>query len=58
MGAKHTTNEEILAAARAAEAKLALIAKTRRPTAAESAEAQKAYAAAAKVSGNTEVSDG
>lgn len=40
---------EIVAAAVAWEAKLALIARTRRPTAEESAAARKAYAAAAKV---------
>jgi hypothetical protein len=44
------TKTEIIARAHAAEAKLANIAKTRRPTAAETAEALTAYEAAAKVS--------
>ncbi len=40
---------EILEAAKAAERKLAAIARTRRPTESETAEALKAYEAAARV---------
>jgi len=43
------TNEEIIERARAAERKLAAIARHRRPTDAETAEANEAYAAAAAV---------
>jgi hypothetical protein len=45
----NATQAKVLEAARAAEAKLAAIARTRRPTAQETAEARAAYETAAKV---------